>query len=649
MHRLRNRHFFLLDLVVLVIAVYLSFVLRLERFNLDTHFPTTLLFTTVVLVVFPALFRRMGIYSRYWHYASIDELILLTGTVTLMTLIISTIVYPLSNFFFPGYPLPRSIPLIFLLLALAFTAGPRLIARMTTRVKQGFYRRNRTIVRPVLIVGAGQAGKSIAHELQDNPQLGLDAIGFIDDDPAKSGIKILGIPVLGSLATLPRILASHNIQQVIIAMPTAPGKVVRNIKAVCETHQVQTRIIPGLYELIDGTVNIHKLREVKIEDLLRREPIQSDIAPVTALLEGKRVMVSGGGGSIGSELCRQIAGCNPEKLIILDHAENSLYYILNELQGRYPTLRLDSTIADIRNRSDLDKIYCLFQPDVVFHAAAHKHVPLMEANPSEAVTNNVKGTRNLVELAAQHGVEHFVMISTDKAVNPTSVMGATKRTAERIVQNVAKSTARPYVAVRFGNVLGSSGSVVPLFQQQIAAGGPVTVTHPDMTRFFMTIPEAVQLVLQAATLGKGSEVFVLDMGEPVKILDLAHDLITLNGLRPGEDIEIHYSGMRPGEKLYEELVSTGEIYVPTRHAKIRMLRDTNGFNPTLLLNNIDRLVTAAEARQDEAIRPLLKGIVPDYSYGDLPKPLPIPTEAVVSGSPVYLQSPLNTPAIIAQL
>ncbi len=649
MHRVRNRHFFLMDLAVLLLAVYASFVLRLDNFNLSTHVPASLLFGAVVLIVFPALFRRMGIYSRYWHYASIDELILLTGTVTLTTLIVTAVTYPLSSFLFSSYPVPRSIPLIFLLLALAFTGGPRLMARMTTRVKHGFYRRNRTVVRPVLIVGAGQSGKSIAHELQENIQLGLDAVGFLDDDPAKSGIQISGIPVLGTLDALPRVLASHNIQQVIIAMPTAPGQVVRNIKSICETHMVQTRIIPGLNELIDGTVNIHKLRDVKIEDLLRREPIQSDIAPVKALLAGKRVMVSGGGGSIGSELCRQIAGCDPERLIILDHAENSLYYILNELQGRFPTLELDSTIADIRNRSDLEKIYRDFQPDVVFHAAAHKHVPLMEANPSEAVTNNVKGTRNLVELAAQYGVEQFVMISTDKAVNPTSVMGATKRVAERIVQNVAKSTARPYVAVRFGNVLGSSGSVVPLFQQQIAAGGPVTVTHPEMTRFFMTIPEAVQLVLQAATLGKGSEVFVLDMGEPVKILDLAHDLITLSGLRPDEDIEIQYTGMRPGEKLYEELVSTGEIYVPTRHTKIRMLRDTNGFNPTILLTNIDRLVTAAESRQDDVIRPILKGIVPDYSYGSAAKPLPLPIGPAIPETPAYPPSVPSSPAILSQV
>jgi FlaA1/EpsC-like NDP-sugar epimerase len=639
MHRFRNRHFFLLDLAVLVAAAYLSFVLRLERFHPDSYFPAYILFTTVILVVFPILFRRMGIYARYWQYASIDEMMLLTGTVTLMTLIVTVIAYPLSSFFFNSYPVPRSIPLIFLLLALAFTAGPRLIARSTSRLKQGMDRRNRTIVRPVLIVGAGQAGKTIAHELLNNPQLGLDAVGFLDDNPAKGGIKILGIPVLGSLATLPRILASHNIQQVIIAMPTAPGKVVRNIRAVCETHQVQTRIIPGLYELIDGTVNIHKLRDVKIEDLLRRDPIQSDIAPVQALLTGKRVMVSGGGGSIGSELCRQIAHCAPERLIILDHAENSLYYILNELKGRHPTLRLDSTIADVRNRADLDKIYAHFQPDVVFHAAAHKHVPLMEANPSEAVTNNVKGTRNLVELAAAHGVEQFVMISTDKAVNPTSVMGATKRTAERIVQSVAKATGRPYVAVRFGNVLGSSGSVVPLFQQQIAAGGPVTVTHPDMTRFFMTIPEAVQLVLQAATLGKGKEVFVLDMGEPVKILDLAHDLITLSGLRPGEDIEITFTGMRPGEKLYEELVSDGEIYIPTRHSKIRMLRDTNGFNPVTLFANIETLVAAAEARNDEAIRPLLKVIVPDYLYGEPHKPLPVVESPVIVPAKLATRTP----------
>ena len=438
-------------------------------------------------------------------------------------------------------------------------------------------------------------------------------VGFVDDNPHKRGVRINGAPVLGDRHDIPRLAAEYQINEVIIAMPSAPGKTIREIVAICERAGVRARIIPGIAELVDGRFSVNHIRDVQIEDLLRRAPIQTDMQAVGRLIRGRRVLVTGGGGSIGSEICRHVLRYEPSDLIILGHGENSVFAIHNELyrwlntprgesdsvdgdgQCRsYRTPTLHTVIADIRFSERIHAVFERYRPEIVFHAAAHKHVPLMEANPVEAVTNNVLGTRNLLDAAIVTGVERFVMISTDKAVNPTSITsGSSKRAAELLVHHAAKVSGRAFMAVRFGNVLGSRGSVVWTFKQQIAAGGPVTVTHPEMRRYFMTIPEAVQLVLQAAALGRGDEVFTLDMGEPVKILDLARDMIELSGLQVGRDIDIAFVELRPGEKLFEELFLPGEQCDHTSHEKIFIARDASRLVPADVLALIADLEEAA--------------------------------------------------------
>ncbi|MCX6992983.1 MAG: nucleoside-diphosphate sugar epimerase/dehydratase, partial [Kiritimatiellaeota bacterium] len=477
----------------------------------------------------------------------------------------------------------------------------------------------------VLIVGAGDAGAVIAREMLSSRHINIEPAGFVDDDPNKQKKSIHGIPVLGTRQDIPRLVKQYDVEEVVIAIPTAPGNVIREIRTLCEAAGVPSRTMPGMYEILSGQISVSQLRNVDIEDLLRREPICINAQDVAKMLSGKRVLVTGAGGSIGSELCRQMACWSPGHLILLGHGENSIFLIEQELRRRWPKLSLGVVVADIRDLPRLTAIFEQTKPQVVFHAAAHKHVPMMEANCEDAISNNVGGTRTLVQLAERFGVERFVLISSDKAVNPTNVMGATKRVSEKIVQAVAQRTGRPYVAVRFGNVLGSRGSVVPTFREQIARGGPVTVTHPEVTRYFMTIPEAVQLVLQAATLA-GTEcqtgVFVLDMGKPIKIVDLARDLIELSGKEVGRDIEIVFTGLRPGEKLFEELFRDGEDYRRTRHAKIFVANgepsgaglpapggnvDEAGLNKL-----VDHLLQTAEKGQPQEIRRLLKEIVPNY-------------------------------------
>jgi len=636
MKQLRNRYFLISDVLLLALAAYLSFVLRLEKLELTAHRPGFFLFTGVVLVVAPLVFHRAGVYSRYWRYASVEEMLLLVGAVT-AAVVLAGAVSLIAVQFLPGHPpLPRSIPLIFLLLALAATAGPRFLVRILARSsarKAANGRYNDHLPQPVLIMGAGDAGAMIVRELQNNLHLGLEPVGFLDDNLGKHDVRIHGVLVLGDRHAIPEMVKKYKVGQVIIAMPTVPGVEIRDIVRICDEAGVRTRIIPGMYELLGGTVSVSQLRDVRIEDLLRREPVKIDTEQVAALLHGKRVLVTGAGGSIGSELCRQIMRCEPAELVLVGHGENSIFEISNELgsgvrgqesgdrgQGnpkseiRNPKSQIVPVIADIRRPDCLRAIFAAHRPEIVFHAAAHKHVPLMEENPGEAITNNVFGTRNLLDAAVASGVERFVMVSTDKAVNPTNVMGATKRVAERLVCQAAQSSGKPYVTVRFGNVLGSRGSVVLTFKKQIAAGGPVTVTHPEVKRYFMTIPEAVQLVLQAAVLGQGGEVFVLDMGEPVKIADLARDLIELSGLKVGRDIDVAYTGLRPGEKLFEELFIPGEVYGRTRHHKI--FRTANGAAGPVhnedLDEAIDHLVAIAEQGDRAAIVRALQRVVPEY-------------------------------------
>jgi FlaA1/EpsC-like NDP-sugar epimerase len=611
--QLRNRHLFILDIMLLPLAAYLSFVLRLERLNIAPYIDGYILLALVTICVTAVIFKLVGLYSRFWRYASIDELMLLIGATTTSILTASAITAAIGWQLTPDSFYPRSIPLIFLLLAIGITAGPRLLLRLFNNYRSRYTQQNGKL-KPVLVMGAGDAGAMIVREMRQKTALGLKVVGLLDDDPQKQGMSIHGIPVLGGRERIPALAARFGVKQVIIAIPTASGKTIREIVGICEEAAVSAKIMPGIYEILDGSVSVNQLRDIDIEDLLRREPVQTNIQAVQASLLGKRVLVTGGGGSIGSELCRQILRCQPSELILLGHGENSIFEIYHELRRwQMPNTIIRPVIADVRFAERLQAVMTQLKPQVIFHAAAHKHVPLMELNPAEAVTNNVLGTRNVLQAAQAVGVERFVMVSTDKAVNPTSIMGVSKRTAELLVHRAAAETGLPYVAVRFGNVLGSRGSVVLTFKKQIAAGGPVTVTSPEMTRYFMTIPEAVQLVLQAAVLGEGGEVFVLDMGDPVKIIDLARDIIALSGLEVGRDIDIEIVGCRPGEKLYEELFIKGEEYHRTRHEKIYIAGNASSLVPHDLGDAVDALEASAQRNDRLAIIRGFQGLVPEYT------------------------------------
>jgi FlaA1/EpsC-like NDP-sugar epimerase len=619
--KLRNRHFLVIDILAFTITPLLALMLRMDgNVPYDRYGRSLVVVTIAFLLVKLVVFYRGGLYSRFWRYAGLDELTRLSflGVVALLvqTALFLLLLQPNG---WVGRDFPRSIPIVEGLLALLVVGGLRYSVPVTARLGQ---RSSNPAARRVLIAGAGSAGIMMVQEMHRNPDLGMWPVAFVDDAPDKQNMRIKNVPVLGTCADISRVVEKSGAQLVIIAMPTAPGKVIREIVHRCEEAGIQTKTMPGMYELLGGTVSIKQLRDVEIEDLLRREPIQTDTAAVGELLRGKRVLVTGGGGSIGSELCRQVLQFEPQSLVVLGHGENSVFHIHQELlrlqeqahaigQGGMST-SIHSVIADIRFQDRICRVFEEYQPEVVFHSAAHKHVPLMETNPSEAITNNVLGTQILLDAAETVGVEHFVMISTDKAVNPSSVMGASKRVAELLVRQAALRNQRAYVAVRFGNVLGSRGSVVETFKQQIALGGPVTVTHPEMTRYFMTIPEAVQLVLQAATLGESGDVFMLDMGECVKIVDLAHDLIELSGLTVGRDIDVVFTGARPGEKLSEELHLASEEYAPTQHEKIRVIRQVTDLLPQQLERAVALLIAAARADNRRKIIAELTLLVPEY-------------------------------------
>jgi FlaA1/EpsC-like NDP-sugar epimerase len=448
----------------------------------------------------------------------------------------------------------------------------------------------------------------VLRELGQRRDLGVDVVGLIDDDPTKLRKRIGHLTVFGTTKDLPRLVEDMFIDQVIIAMPSAPAAEIRRIVDMCKAAEVETRILPGLFELIDGRVSVNQLREVSLEDLLGREPIDLDSASIAGYIEGRRVLITGAGGSIGSELCRQIMRFQPAEMILLGKGENTIFSIIQELSHRPEPVKVTALIGDIRDYTRMTHIFEKHRPHVVFHAAAHKHVPLMEGNVTEAVTNNIGGTRNVAELSNAFAVETFVLVSSDKAVNPSSVMGASKRIAELVVQDLATRSTTKFVAVRFGNVLDSRGSVLPIWRQQIANGGPVTVTHPDATRYFMLIPEAVQLIIQAGAMAKGGEIFVLDMGKPVKIADLAHDLIKLSGLRPGQDIEIKFVGLRPGEKLFEELLTAEEGLTKTSYRKI-FVGQPQVIDAEYLKSRMTTLFNAAETNDETAIRNNLDSLV----------------------------------------
>jgi len=484
--------------------------------------------------------------------------------------------------------------------------------RMVVRLyHEEFFADKRGTARRFLIVGAGNAGEALLREMLRRKDAQYEVVGFIDDDPAKQESEIHGIPVLGPVDALPQICKKQDVDEIAIAIPSANRQQLRHVVQVCQGTKIRFSTVPSLTDIASGKLRVSQMRDVEINDLLGREVVSLDMQQIQNFLTDKVILVTGAGGSIGSEMCRQVCTFAPKQLLLLEQAENPLFFIERELQQAFPGVAMISIIADITDKVRIEQIFAQLHPQVVIHAAAHKHVPLMEQNPGEAIKNNIHGTRTIADAADGFGAECFVMISTDKAVNPTSLMGSSKRVAEMYIQDLNTTSKTHFVTVRFGNVLGSNGSVVPIFKQQIAAGGPVTITHPEMRRYFMTIPEASQLVLQAAAMGSGGEIFVLDMGEPVKIIDLARELITLSGFRPGEDIEIEFSGLRPGEKLFEELSIVGENMLPTSHPKIAVWKNIPKDRQTLR-EGIEKLLAVAPTQNRRQIIEVLKQLVPEF-------------------------------------
>lgn len=616
---IRNRYFFLVDLLLILASAFLSFALRLELgTTFRAYLPVALLFAGQAILLKPLVFWSMGLYRRYWAYASVKEMLLIFNTVTLSSLILGVWIY--INLWLGWQSVPRSIPFIDWLVTLFLVGGVRLSLRLGTELEQGRRRMpGSPLTRRVLVVGAGEAGSLVVREMQRSPDLHLMPVGFVDDDPAKIHQRIHGVAVLGPLQELATISVEEHVDEVVIAMPSASGEVFRRVTDACRLAQVPFRTMPGIYELTGGRFSASRLRSVEVGDLLRREPAETADQAVGQALGGKRVLVTGAGGSIGLELCRQVAHWGPSDLILLGHGENSVFEGLLDLGEAFPSLPLHPIIADIRDLARIRAIFQEHRPQVIFHAAAHKHVPLMEANPEDALSNNVLGTRNLAEAALEADVERLVLISSDKAIRPTSIMGATKRLAEMIVRDAARRSGRPYVSVRFGNVLGSRGSVVPIFRRQINRGGPITITHPDMKRYFMTIPEAVHLVLQAASLGEGGEVFILKMGEPVRIVSLAEDLIRLSGLEPGKDVQIVFTGIRPGEKLGEQLWEDDTILEPTSHPDILRLEDNHTLSGVEMQDRLRELADLVQRGQTGEMIELLNQTV-GGTLGQLPPP-----------------------------
>ena len=610
MRNLRNRYLLFSDAALLAMAPFIAYAIRFEGWEWGAdHRETAILFTQLAVPLSLAVFWAFGLYRRLWRYASIAELELMIAAAGTADLLVVILGVSLANLGLAPLRVPLSVLFATSLLTFGIVGTPRLLMRIagwrSLRRKSKGHRR-------VLIAGAGTAGESVVRELRANPDLEMDPVGFVDDDLQKQGMRLASLPVLGPLHTIPSLITQLGVTDILIAMPRAPGPVVRELVRLAFDAGVRTQIVPGLFEILSERVSVTAIREVQIEDLLRREVIQTDLANVERMAHKRTVLVTGGGGSIGSELCRQLSALGPHRLLVLGHGENPIFDITEELIRSNVRCQVIPLIADVRDARRLGEIFAEYKPHVVFHAAAHKHVPLMESNVVEAVTNNVLGTRNLVDAAVAHGTEHFVLISTDKAVRPTNVMGATKRIAEFVVHNAALKHNRNFVSVRFGNVLGSQGSVVPTFVRQIKAGGPVTVTHPDMRRFFMTIPEAVQLVMQAGALGEGGELFMLDMGEPVRVFDLARDMIRLSGLQEGVDIQIEFTGVRPGEKLYEEMFFSHEVAEATGHPKI--LRAKSGLEQYCSDEAIDELIRLATTGMDaKGLRSLLRRLVPDFA------------------------------------
>lgn len=624
---LKNPHFYLMllgDAILFTGALVLAYLFRFE-FSLDAFFAEQLKRIWIpILLVKLSTFFLFGLYKGMWRYTSTRDFWRLLQASATATLLIMAFIFVFYRFE-GGYS--RAIFVMDGGLTFLFTGGLRMairsfFTRRGRRESQGAFfpaaQRKR-----ILIVGAGDAGEKILREIIENDDLPYSVVGFIDDDPKKHGRSIHGIPVLGSLDEIAKIIEGEEVREVLIAIPSATGGQIRRIVTVCKACQIAYKTLPGIGEIIDGRVSIKALRDVNYEDLLGRTPVQLDMGEIRSYLNGKTVLVTGCGGSIGAELCRQILRFQPLTLILVDVSEANLFHIEMELRSEPHGDRCRAVLGRIQNEKLMTAVFEKYRPLVVFHAAAYKHVPMLETNPWEAVINNIIGSRVIMEMARKHGTERFVLVSTDKAVRPTNVMGASKRVTELLLHGL-QGTGTRFMAVRFGNVVGSSGSVIPVFRNQIEQGGPVTVTHPDVRRFFMTIPEAAQLILQAGGMGQGGEIFILKMGTPVKIVDMARDLIRLSGREPDTDVKIVFTGLRHGEKLYEELITVGEGIVPTKHDKIMVLRSDSqaGFSASgegqgaQLDRQLAELSAAADRFDAPAIKRTLRAIVPEYTPQD---------------------------------
>ena len=551
----------IVDVITIIGVALISLLIRFDGY-ITSHYMHQMVDALPIMVIsYIVMLLSMHLYTRIWRYAGMREMVAVLIATTLGAGLFYTGMYVFDK------SLPRSIYLISWILSTGVIGIGRMILHYIAMQYGGKQSTDADMVN-TLIIGAGDAGATIAREIERYHKRSRKVIGFIDDDESKFNRLMGGVRILGNRHDIPSIVKENKVKEIIIAMPSVTRNEIRNIMEICSPLKCKVNTLPGMYQLLDDEVLVSHLHPVSIEDLLERDEVRLDMDIVEHYIRDKVVLVTGAGGSIGSEICRQIMRVGPKQLLLLGHGENSIYLINQELKNIYKDGPIIPIIADIRDKQQLDQIFTQYNPQVVFHAAAHKHVPLMEIQPMAAVLNNIYGTRNVADVAGRHGVERFVMISTDKAVNPTSVMGATKRVAEKVIISMNDTYDTKYITVRFGNVLGSRGSVIPLFKKQIEAGGPVTVTDPEMTRYFMTIPEASQLVLQAGAMGKGGEVFLLDMGEPVKIIDLARNMIRLSGLEPDKDIHIKITGLRPGEKKYEELLTSEEGTNRTNHTKI---------------------------------------------------------------------------------
>ena len=610
----------LLDSGFIIAAYFLGYWLRFEGkipsfewVNFECTLPYILLIKLFIFIGF-------GLYKGMWRYTSLVDLFnILKATILSSAVIVSAIL--LMN------GLDGFVLLLDSILTFIFIGGIRIAIRLFLsengnslhplgQIISYQSKMNLNGSKKLLIIGAGDAGEKMLREIMDNPRLNYKVVGFLDDNLMKKSMKIHGIPVLGPIPEVSEIASQNKVDEILIAIPSASAKQMRRIIEICETSGLKFRTTPAIGEMINGRISFKRIREVSYEDLLGREPVNLDMKSIGEYLRGKVILVSGAGGSIGSDLCRQIVPFGPKNLILLDKTENNLFHIEMEFRQRFPDVCITPVLGNVKHKNFLDKLFASHKPEVVFHAAAFKHVPIMELNPWEGVFNNIVGTKNIIEASHKFKAERFIMISTDKAVRPSNVMGATKRIAEMITSCYAMLSPTRFVSVRFGNVIGSEGSAVHLFKKQIERLGPVTVTHPEITRYFMTIPEACKLILQAGALGKGGEIFILDMGTPIKITKMARDLIRLSGFKPDVDIEIKYTGLRPGEKLHEELITQGEGIVRTDYEKIFVLKG-NGFKLAWLNQRIEELVQMAHQQDVSDIKAKLKEIVPEYQPFDM--------------------------------